>query len=306
MVLMKKIGARVLRVVTSVRFIIGVGIAMLLTACGLWQYNNATNPDRVFWGAVETNLSTQSFTRHTSQKNAGATIDQITQVNTSPEKLANSNTQFEQTGVDSASAETEHIGTAYKDYVRYTKIVTSQRNAQGEPLDYSSVVGAWGVNPVVSEDETGGQLYGQSVLNVIPVGRLSLDDRKALMEHMRSNETYEYTLVGTERAFLTMRPTYEYRILVKPAAYLKMLKEFAGYQGLNNLDSVDPSEYEASPLMSFSVKIDGWTRQIVEISQSTGGGVETISGRNLKKVLAPVPSDAVLSTELQSRLQSIQ
>lgn len=294
------------KVVLSTKFVVGLGVLVLAGTYGAWQYHQATDLDKVFWGAVESNLQTTASSRHSFQKNAGQSIDQVTQISTEPSKLANSHTIYEQTGIDSATAVTENIGTEYKDYVRYTSITTSQKGATGEPLDFSSVVGVWGVGAVQDESETTGQLYNQSVLGVLPVGSLNLEDRKKLLNFMKEKGVYDYRLTATNRSWLVGRPTYEITVLVKPVAYLEVLKEFARYEGLNHLENIDPQEYKNAPLMSFVVHVDGWTHQVTKASQSTGAGLEDISGKNLKKNLQKAPVDAISTEELQAKLQSVR
>lgn len=285
--------------VTSPKFIISLAIVMLLSTFGVWQYHSATDPDRVFWGMVNENLQTSSYTRHTYQKNGAQSVDQVFQTATSPQNTVFSKTVFTQTGVDSATAVTENIGTPTSDYVRYTSVDTAQKQ------DFSNVIGVWGK----TENESGqtqGQIYNQSVLGVVPIGNLTSAQRRELIKIMHDKKAYEYRIVETTHSFPFYRPTHKMAVTVNPVGYISALKQYAEYVGLNHLKDVNPDEYAQAAKLAFTVSIDGWTHQMTQTNQGSGGKVEIISGQNMKKSLPTVPKDAISVDELQAKLQLVQ
>ena len=290
---------------TSVKFIISFAIIVLLAVWGTWQYHNTTNADRVFWGMVDNNLQTNSVSRSSLQKDGGQSARQVTDVLTTSKQEVYSQTHFVQTGADEADATTENIGTPKKDYVRYTSVNTTQKNSQGKTYDFSSIVNVWGESMPQDDKETAGQLFNQSVLDVIPVGNLTSQQRHDLINLIKKEKTYSYTVTKTERNFLG-RPTYTYTVTVNPKAYVTVLKQFAKQVGLNQFDNVNPDTYKNAPLQSFQVSVDGWSHQAVGVVQASGGKNETLSGRNFKKTVPTVPTQTISIDELQSRLQSIQ
>lgn len=312
-VLMKKrfegnsgITNKLVRFVTSIKFIVTIAVLIIIATLAAWGYHDTTNPDRVFWGMVDDNLRTSAYTRHAQQKNGLQSIDQIVQTSTQPQQRVFGDTVFEQTGVDSARAVTENIGTPTADYVRYTSIQTSQKGADGKPLDFSKALNVWGATEPTQDGSTSGQLYNQSVLGVIPVGNLPAAQRHALINTMKQQGAYSFTVTKTERSWPFGRPTYTFNVLVKPVAYITALKQFAADVGLNHLEEIDPNEYASSSQMAFEVSADGWTHQMTTTTQSQSDRIESISGRNLRKVLPPVPTDTISVDELQARLQAIQ
>lgn len=297
---------KLVKTITSVRFIVSVAILIAVATFVAWTYHDTTNPDRVFWGMVDQNLQTSAYTRHTVQKTGSQGADQIIQTSTQPQQLVYAETVFEQTGVDSARAVTENIGTPTHDYVRYTSIATSQKDADGKPLDFSKVLNIWGVTESQDETKTTGQLYNQAVLGVIPTGNLSATQRRALIATMKDQSAYTFTVTETKRTWPFGRPTYKFNVLVKPVAYITALKQFAADTGLNHLDEIQPSDYESAQQLAFEVSVDGWTHQMTVSSQSQGAKTEVISGRNLKKSLPEAPSETITVDELQTKLQSVQ
>ncbi len=291
---------------TSVKFIATVAVILLVATFGAWTYHNTTNADRVFWGMVDDNLRTTSYTRHTVQKNGSQSVDQILQTSTGPKHVVYAETVFVQTGVDGARAVTQNIGTVTNDYVRYSSIETSQKSADGQPLDFSDVLNIWGVTEAAEDAKTTGQLYNQAVLGVIPTGNLSQSERRALIDAMRDQNAYSYKITETTRSWPFGRPTYRFAVTVKPVAYITGLKNFAASIGLNHLEEINPSDYESAQELAFEVSVDGWTHQMTVSAQPQAGKNEIISGRNIKKAAPSVPSDPISVDELQSKLQAIR
>ena len=297
---------KIVQVLSSAKFIISVAVIIGVSTFLAWQYHNTTNADRVFWGMVDENLQTSAYSRNTVQKNGSQSVTQVIQTATSPQQLIYSQTVFQQTGVDSATAITENIGTPTEDYVRYNSIVTSQKSANGGQLDFSDVVGKWAAAGSGAGGETTGQQYNQAVLGIIPTGNLSSAERRAIIKTMKDQGTYRYSVIETKRTWPFGRPTYTFQVTVSPEGYITTLKQFAEEVGLNHLEKVQPADYASSQKLTFIVSVDGWTHQMTRADQNQGARSETISGRNLKKTLPSTPSDTIPVDELQARLQSVQ
>lgn len=295
-----------LQIVTSIKFIVSLAVVVAAATLVAWTYHNSTNADRIFWGMVDSSLQTTAYTRHTQQKNASQSVDQILQTSTQPVQEVYAETVFEQSGVDAAQAITENIGTPTYDYVRYTSITTSQKDAQGKPLDFSSVLNLWGVTQVDDESQTTGQLYNQAVLGLIPIGNLNASQRRELIGAMRDHGAYSYKITKTTRSWPFGRPTYTFSVTIKPVPYITALKQYAAAVGLNHLEQIDPEQYASAQQLAFDLTIDGWTHQATSTMQGGGAKTESVSGYNLKKTLPAAPEDAISVDELQTKLQSVQ
>lgn len=297
---------KIIRALSSTKFIVSAALIVAIATFVAWQYHNTTNADRVFWGMVDENLQTSAYSRNTVQKSGSQSVTQVIQTATSPNQRIYSQTVFEQTGVDSATAVTENIGTPTEDYVRYNSIVTSQKSTDGGPLDFSNVVGKWAAAGSSVDGGTTGQQYNQAVLGIIPTGNLSAADRRAIIKTMKDQGTYQYTVVETKRTWPFGRPNYTFQVTVNPVGYINSLKQFASIVGLNHLEQVQSADYASSQKMTFIVSVDGWTHQMTRADQNQGARSETVSGRNLKKTLPSAPTETIPVDELQSRLQSVQ
>jgi hypothetical protein len=299
------ISGKIINTLTSVRFIVTVAGLVVVATLAAWQYHSITNADRVFWGMVDDNLHTSSYTRLSVQKSGGQGVEQITSATTEPKQRVYGETLFTQTGADAATATTENIGTTTQDFVRYTNITTNQKSSNGNALDFSKVLGVWGASEPEGKDQTNGQLYNQAVLGIIPVGNLSSAQRHALIAEMKAEGAYEFKIAQTTRSLPFGRPTYVFQVTVNPVSYIKALKSYAKYVGLTHLEEINPNDYSSSQKLLFTVSVDGWTHQMTQTSQSQGGKNEIITGRNLKKSLPEPPTDTISVDELQTRLQSI-
>ena len=297
---------KLVKLITSIRFIIIVAIVIVAATFVAWQYHNTTNASRVFWGMVDNNLQTMAYSRHTVQSSGSQSVDQVLQTTTEPVQAVFSETVFNQTGADSATALTENLGTPSHDYVRYTDIKTSQKNSAGQPLDFSKVLNIWGDTPPETPGLTTGQLYNQAVLGIIPTGNVSAAERREIIKIMKEQGAYSYEVSETTRSWPFGRPTYTFQVTVNPEAYITALQLFAKNVGLNHLEGIDPADYKDAQKLSFIVSIDGWTHQMTKTSQGEGAKTEEISGRNLRKVLPEAPSETIPVDQLQTRLQAIE
>lgn len=295
-----------IRRITSARFITSFAVILAVVAFGLWQYNNTTNQDRVFWGMIDNGLQTSSFSKTSTLKSGGQSAEQITDLFTSPKQEVYSRTHYVQTGADEADATTENIGTPYRDYVRYTEINTSQKDPQGQPYDFANIVNVWGASATQDTKETTGQLFNQSVLGVLPTGNLSAQQRKQVIKLMKDNKAYSYKMSKPSRQFPLARPSYTFTVTVSPPAYITALKEFARSIGLTQLESIDPAEYKDSAEMLFQVTVDGWSHQVTEVNQTSSNKLESISAHNVRKQVPAPPTKTIDIEELQSRLQSVE
>lgn len=288
-----------------VRFIVYLSIVIIVAAGLAWWFLVRNSTERMFWSVVDNNLKTSSFTRQAVQDDGLQRIDQVIEVSTTPTQLVNGRTTITQTGDSAARVVTENIGTPRSDYVRYTEVETSQKNSQGQDIDFSDIKNVWGKSGDEGND-TNGQLYNESVLGIVPAAKLTPDQRRDLISLMKKEKVYEYKLVGIARSGLFGRPTYTYSVQVQPEAYIGMLKQFARAAGLTQLASVDPSQYRSAEPVTVDLKVDGWTQRLVQASYGGGSRVEELRAYGSTKQLQKPPRDFVPVEELQRRLQALQ
>lgn len=291
------------KIFTPVTLVLYLTAIVFIASGWLWWNKVYNNEDRVFWDMISNNLKTSSFTQVSITNDGYQRVEQKTQVQTVPKRIANSATKISQTGAD---VSTESIGTPTTDYVQYTSVVTSQTASNGSPLDFSGIQNIWGKTEIEYPNMTNGQLYTQSVMSVVPFGKLSSVERSNLMNAMKTNQAYSPKLTEITREGI--RPVYTFTVKIKASAYVLALQQFGKYFGLNQLDELDASQYESASDVEVTMKIDGWSHQLREISYGEGSRLEKFSAFGSTKQL-PVPpadQDTISINELQYRLQSIQ
>lgn len=286
-------------------FIMYAAVVVLLASAWAWWYHIQTNPDRLFWGMIQNNLSATGFARTVVQDEGEQKLRQVVEVRTAPLNLANSQSVITQGDPVTTKVITESIGTPTTDYIRYADIQTTQKGQSGKDLDFSKVENVWGM----SEADTGttsGQLYNESVLGVIPFGNLSASQQKSLIKQMKDNSVYKVELANVQRNGWLQRPAYTFNVEINPVAYIGALKAFAKSTGLTHLETVDPSQYKSTQPVTVQATVDGWSRQLMQVSYGGGARIEKFTGLNSIKPLQTPPRETIPIGELQARLQTVQ
>jgi hypothetical protein len=298
-------GSAIRRVLTPVKIMILAALLIILASVWTWWHYVYNSQDNIFWGMVRNNLSTSSYTRNTVQDDGTQRLEQDTVTRTSEPYLLNSQSILTQSQ-PKTEVVTDYIGTPYEDYVRYANIETEQKSLSGGRLDVSSIEGKWGKSAAQGTRDTSGQMYSESILGVIPFGKLSPTQRESLLRKMQSAGVYTFELTKVERKNWWSRPVHNYDVQVNAEAYVAALKQFAADMGLTQLERLDPAQYKSAQPITINVKVDGWSHQLTQVNYSEGSRVENISGHGSRKQLQEPPTKTISIEELQSKLQSLQ
>ena len=279
-------------------------IAMFGLSGWAWWHNIRSNPDRTLMSAVENSLRTASSTRQVKQSNGAQSMEQGVELSLSPSAVAHGFTTIKQESVSNTTISTEAISTPTVEFVRYTDIVTDQKNSKGKSLDFSKLLNIWGKT---SAEQTGdlGALYGESVLGVVPVANLNVDDRQTLMSVVRNEKVYEFDEAKIERKIVNGRPTYIYPVSVKPTGYIKLLKEFGKIMNMKQLESIDPAQYADAQPMVFNLTVDVWSQRLTGITYEGDTRTETLGSYGIRRNVK-LPSKSIPVAELEAKLQAVQ
>ena len=280
--------------------------AIIVLGCSGWGYWHSirSNPERTLYGAIENNFRVKSLTRQVVQQNGPQKRELDVELSLSPEAVAHGHDNISQTGEVDASVKTESMSTPSEEFVRYTSIETTQKNAKGEGLDFKDLLGKWGRS---SSEKTGqpGELYGESILGVVPTGNLGARDRQALMKTIRDNNVYKFDEATLSRSNENGRPTYVYDVTVTPTAYIQVLKQFGTMVGLKQLEGLDPSQYANAEPLTFKLTVDVWSQKFTGIEYAGGQRTERIGSYGLNHDVT-LPKESIPVEELQAKLQAAQ
>lgn len=289
---------------TVIKSMLIVGVVLFLGAAFYWLRLEFNDPRRVFNGMLENSLRTRSFSKTITQEGGGQRLDQNLQLRTGETAQAHAVTVLSQGEAGSTSVRTETIGTPRIDYVRYTDIKTDQVSINGQPFDFSQVVGIWGKSER-NEASGGGELFSETLLGVIPIGYIPHDARQGLLDLIRNKQVYDVNYGRVKREIVNGRPVYTFPVSVTPETYVEMLKEFGKGMGLRQLESVDPKSFANSPALQFDISVDVWSRQLTNVKFLASPRNEVYSGFG-HEASALIPEETIPVEELQNRLQMIQ
>jgi hypothetical protein len=282
--------------------IVTAGIIVLVIAVWGWWHYVYSSPANTFDRMLSTMLSTYSVTKHTEEGSAasGQSLDQTVQLITTPAHQVQGRNIVNQ---GDTQITTENIGTSKFDYVRYTDIQTAQKNSKGNNFDFSSVLNIWGVSEMHPDTATG-QLYGQNIFGVVPIGNLSGTQRRILLDEIDGKDIYKVDYAKLKHEMRNGRPTYTYNVTVDAVPYVQMLKNFARTIGVIQLEQVDPNQYKDTPALTFQMVVDVWSAELLEVQFSDSGRIERYDSYGAS-TLMPEPTDTIPVIELQTRLQSL-
>jgi hypothetical protein len=283
------------------RAFVVVAAGIFLFSGWAWWHYVRSNPERTFFAAVENSLRTQGVTRIVNQESGSQKMEQKVRLGVGSQNLAHGLTAITQEGAVDATIKTEAISTDKEEYIRYTAIDTDQKGASGQTLDFSSLLNIWGKTTSQASCQ-GGELFGESILGVIPVGNLTADRRAPIVNLIHEKQVYQIEKVDhTNEAG---RPVYKYTVKVMPEAYVTMLKEFGKAVNLCQLEGLNPADYKDSDPITFSVKVDVWSRQMTGIDYSGGSRSEKFTSYGVSPNVE-IPKDSIPVEELQTKLQAI-
>lgn len=283
---------------TIVNVSVILGLVLFMSFANLWWKRVYTTPRNVFWGMIHNNLATSSVTRQTTTEGEGQTVNQFSQVSFVSEPVSKGLVVIKQ-GTDSA-VKTETVGTRNNDYNRYVSIHTTQKNQQGQPLNFDSVLGLWGKSA-----DGSGQYLAQSGLGLIPFANLPASLSQPLFQELETNKAYDIDYSKVESVKVNGRAAWQYPVKVHVAAYVGVLNKLAKDIGLQTADSLDPKQYKDSPPIELTITVDKLSRHLVKLKNSASSQEEIYSSYGLSAPV-DVPKKTISIDELQTKVQAIQ
>jgi hypothetical protein len=286
-------------------WILWIVYTLVMLGIGIfWWRMNGASPKQVFQDMIETNLRSRTVTKRVEQTGQEQKLDQTIYLTTGSVHAAYARAELRQSDGVATTIKTESAGTPYKDFVRYTDIVTEQRHPSGKPLDFKDAIGKWGGSERATPGAplTDGELYGQMVLGVVPTSYLPYKVRRAVANEFMEQNVYEVDFDSTKRETQNGRPQYVYRVEMQTEQYIRVLKQFAREVGLEQLEEFNPDDYKDSPALVFDFVVDIWSRQLQEVRFVGSGRTEKFSNYGTE-IDITIPESAISLDELQQQLE---
>ena len=274
---------------------------VFLFAGASWWKHVYNSPHRVFDAMLSNNLSTSGVTRETKNQQGGSNIDKIEKISFVPESGAHSLVDIKQNGNGANSdVQTETLGSITADFSRYNRIKTSQKNAAGKTLDYSSVQGIWGKS-VPGESQP--QYFNQAVLGIIPFANLNAETKAKVLKVMADKKAYTVDYAAVKPLKIDGKSVLVFPVSVDTAGYVEALNLIIESIGLQSA-KLDPSQYKGQPPISIVLTVDKLSRHLLEASIS-GQQKESYSAYGITTPLQ-FPDKTIPVTQLQQKVQAIK
>lgn len=281
-----------------VRALVVGGAVLYAISALLWWNGVYLSPRRVFDDMLANNLSTRSVTKNITLEASGEQLTQTVQL-----QLGATNAAFwlVTAKYDGNSVTTESIGTPQADYVRYTKIETSNQEAAKQ---YRPVLNQWAKS--MASTETAGGLLQQALLDinyapVPPVGNVTADSRSQMLEFMREHSIFQPDYGTVRTVVVGDRQAFEYTVLVEQAPYVRLMQSFEKSFGFNTLSDVSATQYQGQPPDKIVMAVDKLSHQLVRVSYERTGYTETFSGYGISSPIQ-IPSRTITLDTLRQRL----
>ncbi len=274
--------------------------AIIFVVSGVaWWKHVYNSPYRVFQGMLKTNLTTQSVTRTTITEDQGGPVEKAEQLSFVPQSASRTVVNIDQKGADGDThVISETIGTPSRDYSRYIKIDTAQKNAQGKKLDYSPVIGRWG-------ETAAAQAYQQSILGLVPFANLKPADLPSIVSLFEQKKVYDIDYSKVEPKRLNGKSALVFTVKINTSAYVEVMKTLTKTTGLSDFKDLNPEDYKDNAPIEVKLTVDKLSRQLLVAEYSQSNQKETYSAYGLS---APIdlPNMTMPLESLQQRIQEIQ
>jgi hypothetical protein len=291
---------------TALGFLMFASLLLIASSFAWWRLV-FSDPEKVFEDMLTNSVQVTSVTRTVAQDEPQQSLQQINRLLLGSQAIVDGKTELSQQGFVNAKVTTSNIGTPYRDYVRYDSITTSQQNGDDGSLDFSECTGKWGASFGEGQERTVGELFSENVLGIIPFGRVSSEDKPALLDQLLNGGVYEVDYLGVTKEIRDGRLQYTYPVALQPRQYVAYLVNFARAQRLTQLEGVNPADYSGAQAIRFNVTIDMWSRQAVSVSYNENPRTESYTGYGIVQPVVLPPADEVIPvSELQSCLQDAQ
>lgn len=275
-------------------FLAALAIAL---AAILWYYKIYTDPQKIFWGMVENNLSTAGFSKETSQESGSFVSNEINQVVFSPAiGVISTRDITDGSQQPPTRIKLEALGTRSADYQHY--VLIDRPGADGKPKpDYGKVYGMW-----LKSDESSAQLINSNLFGPILFGNLAEPIKKKVVADLK--KAYKVDYKSVKKLNLDGRRTYSFDTEVALSHYASAAQKYARALGLAVADQIDPKSYSPEAKTRVTIYIDALSRQIRRVEYQSGNSLESYTAYGLGKSITP-PAKTVSPEEFQNAINSV-
>lgn len=272
--------------------------ALILVAVWLYQRRVTEAPANVFYGALNTALSSSGVTCTVHTGSGSSTSDQVIQLNLTSHPGAIATTTLKQA---SSTVVTEELATRSSDYVRYTSIQLPPPPKGTRAPDVSSVLNVWGKGSAPNS------VYSQTVLGgcAVPLADLSPVDLNRMMTQIRSGKIFQTNVNNAPLSNYAGQRVRTFQVTVQPQAYVTFMQGMGRLLGLNDLANIKASSYAGAQLPHLKFVINADTHQLLEVDYAGTTRRVTFTAWDTPSAIT-VPATSIPVAELMQRLAALK
>jgi len=290
-------------------WLFGGGFLLLVISAFVWWTQVYENPYNVYWGMLSNSLAVSSVTKYVTEQTTAEGLNQYIALNFGTHNFAYGRTVLKDS---TSTVTTESIGTLQNDYVRYTSIVTSAKNARGQRPNFSDVLGKWGKDEVVNTNmQTESTPFFTQVMiglsggNIVPMANLSEQQRQSLLLLLHQNVVFDTSFDNVGKSKTDGRVVYTYAVDIEPVAYVAFEKVFASYIGIKSLENLNPNDYMDDAPIRVDLLVDARAHRLAGIVYPGTKHTEAYSGYGVP-VAVSIPTKTISDGALQDLLGRAQ
>lgn len=285
--------------------ILAVSASLVIAVVGgsLWYTNIFMSKERRFWTAIENGLKTTSTTKEIVSVSPAASQTHLSRLRLGAQAVVEGrSTIIQRTTQTTSTVVTSNLVTPSEGFVKYEKIETNEKSADGTDFDFSNVVGRWAAQDA-SDAESNAQAsaFSESFVQLVPIANLNAKDRRDIMNLLKNQNAYEVDFTNTGEDSDNDLTVYD--VTLNTRAYVAILREVFARQGLVDLPTLDPNGYDPTSQIPLQIAIDGGNA--VRKIGFSDDQYESYSDYGFTNS-AVLPTETITYTELQSRLQAAQ
>ena len=219
-----------------------------------------TDPKQLFDNALNQNLSEKAVTCTVATSKSGTSQTLAVQLDLAGKTNARSVMTITTNG---SSVQTEEIVVKAGDYLRYTKVVSNVKNADGKQPDFSKILNQW----IKTDGKTPSQLFGLTALGgcVVPLADVSAVDRATLVSGVEKGKVYVTDYGKSTTGDLNGQPTRQYQVTIQPGPYVTYMQAVGKTYGLDNLQSINVNDYNSKTSRQAVFYVNTKTGRLVQI-----------------------------------------
>jgi hypothetical protein len=280
--------------------LVGILFTVLIIAGGvLWYKLVYTNPEHVFWGMINNNLSTPSVTKEIKQAGESTTNNEDTQLALTQGIRVRDIKEITSSAASGASTKIkiESIGTPTDTYQHYLLIEQPAKNGKAK-ADYSKVYPLWIKNSGNTKGET--QLFNGVVYDAVLFANMPSSERGKMSGYLKDAYRVDFDKVTKNSS--DGRKTYTYSVKLNLRNFAKAVNYYSKVLGLPNGGKLNPNNYKATDEVALLMKVDTLSRQMRQLEYVSSHSIESYVTYGIYPNFQP-PAHTVSYNTLQTAVQ---